>query len=1205
LIDPTDFLTNAQQKAREERWIDAADLCERITNQKTSSGDPRRAASFLEFSALCQFRGAFQCRDRALFEKFIVRAKESYEKASALFDASGQVDESKRCQSRASFAEFWLQVDSSRRSQLAKSSSELLMQLEMLSVRGSENAQTFLDFLEIFRESCNLATDFVSLKHDFERALRIGKIAIKELEHSDNDKILTVALNFMVWLLAVEAQIILPPEEFQAFSAEVRGYEEMLKAAVLKVDTPHSLCLAKESSGHYLFDVVGDPRRAVSEYQSSLVEAIKLGNVLMVGRLEWLLSQVLYWMGFSETDSDHARVSLQKALELASQAILNLQIPLQTSELAASYAVFSKCHIELAKLETDVVKRRERLKTAIEAASKGSTYESGTWAWIQAAHAKSVALYFLSRLEAPKERLELLREALRIRSETVQVTDRLLPEFWTSVVMLHDLALIQSELAILGQGPETGKLLLSEAMSTMESCLSRGEHWATNPDFTYRLAQYSEIYGNVLLQCYSSTRDPALAVKAVKQYQAAIARFEESQHELAIAPVKWKIARTNDRLGNYQEAITKFKEAAEYYREAATELPASASTFEELARYMSSWAIIENARLHHSREEYLQAAENYTEAARTLQETKTWNYLSNFCTARSLLEKGEAMSHLEKHSGAIESFSTASSMFGEGRLSVEERLKQNIPVNEIDELRYWIGVAEERERYCRGRAQLEEAKNLDKAGDKANSSRRYVSASETFTELAGRTNDSREQAELETLAKFCQALAWMKDGESKVSPELYAKAAELFLQVKEAASGDKFRLLALADGNICRSMEAGTRFRLTRNQLLYAEIKNHLGTAADYYQEAGFKKAAGWTRGYQRLFDSLFSLAAAESEMDRRKKTEQYDLAEKHLVSAAKLFGEAGFPAKKLEALEHLEHAREAKEILISSIIGLGEMPTASGAVLTPVSLAGAQALGIERFEEANVVGNLSVSEREPSPGSQVSIELELTNVGRTSATLIRLENLVPDGLELEKEKNSYRLENGSLDLGGRRLDYLKTFKVKIILKATKSGVFELRPRVSFADEMGNYRFYENWKETIMVQEARAVGERPKALERIPGDTVLSSEFRFDTERARRIFEYLVKEFLEDYMRKRLYVEKAGWRSLMDLTRGLKLPRSAVYTSRGGKGAALSELERRGLIEVRIFPEERGRGGQITRVRVAYENSIVKAVVERAVMQNP
>jgi hypothetical protein len=60
----------------------------------------------------------------------------------------------------------------------------------------------------------------------------------------------------------------------------------------------------------------------------------------------------------------------------------------------------------------------------------------------------------------------------------------------------------------------------------------------------------------------------------------------------------------------------------------------------------------------------------------------------------------------------------------------------------------------------------------------------------------------------------------------------------------------------------------------------------------------------------------------------------------------------------------------------------------------------------------------------------------------------------------------------------------------------------------------------------------------------------------------------------------------------------MKIPRSAVYGSQGRSGPVLVELERRGLVELRIFPRERGRGGAIKKIRVAYENEIVKRFVE-------
>ena len=66
----------------------------------------------------------------------------------------------------------------------------------------------------------------------------------------------------------------------------------------------------------------------------------------------------------------------------------------------------------------------------------------------------------------------------------------------------------------------------------------------------------------------------------------------------------------------------------------------------------------------------------------------------------------------------------------------------------------------------------------------------------------------------------------------------------------------------------------------------------------------------------------------------------------------------------------------------------------------------------------------------------------------------------------------------------------------------------------------------------------------------------------------------------------------------MDLVRDLELPKRALYGDEARDGRVIRELERRGLIEVRIFPAERGRGGEVKRVRVAYNNDPVRRYVE-------
>jgi hypothetical protein len=69
----------------------------------------------------------------------------------------------------------------------------------------------------------------------------------------------------------------------------------------------------------------------------------------------------------------------------------------------------------------------------------------------------------------------------------------------------------------------------------------------------------------------------------------------------------------------------------------------------------------------------------------------------------------------------------------------------------------------------------------------------------------------------------------------------------------------------------------------------------------------------------------------------------------------------------------------------------------------------------------------------------------------------------------------------------------------------------------------------------------------------------------------------------------------------MEIVKDLKIPRSHVYGERRyGRafGKQLDSLVRASLVEYRIFPKERGRGGNITRVRIQLENENVREYIQ-------
>ncbi len=69
----------------------------------------------------------------------------------------------------------------------------------------------------------------------------------------------------------------------------------------------------------------------------------------------------------------------------------------------------------------------------------------------------------------------------------------------------------------------------------------------------------------------------------------------------------------------------------------------------------------------------------------------------------------------------------------------------------------------------------------------------------------------------------------------------------------------------------------------------------------------------------------------------------------------------------------------------------------------------------------------------------------------------------------------------------------------------------------------------------------------------------------------------------------------------MEIVKHTGLSRHSIYGKESSRGRAIAELENRGLVEARIFPKERGRGGKITKVRIYYEREIIRRRVDQEI----
>jgi KaiC/GvpD/RAD55 family RecA-like ATPase len=112
----------------------------------------------------------------------------------------------------------------------------------------------------------------------------------------------------------------------------------------------------------------------------------------------------------------------------------------------------------------------------------------------------------------------------------------------------------------------------------------------------------------------------------------------------------------------------------------------------------------------------------------------------------------------------------------------------------------------------------------------------------------------------------------------------------------------------------------------------------------------------------------------------------------------------------------------------------------------------------------------------------------------------------------------------------------------------------------------------------------------------------LESATGFKEPEAFLVFNYLVKSFVDDYMFSRLPLDRSGWRSRIKIVDSANVTQISLYARKGRQAPVLKELLSRGLVETRFFPRERGRGGEVVKIRIAYEREPIKRTVDRAVL---
>ena len=240
------------------------------------------------------------------------------------------------------------------------------------------------------------------------------------------------------------------------------------------------------------------------------------------------------------------------------------------------------------------------------------------------------------------------------------------------------------------------------------------------------------------------------------------------------------------------------------------------------------------------------------------------------------------------------------------------------------------------------------------------------------------------------------------------------------------------------------------------------------------------------------------------------------------------------------------------------------------------------------RFAHCNIQANV-MAPTEVSAENAFEARLDLANVSRAKGTLIRAENLCPSGLVVESASSEFRVQDGCIDFGEKSIEPISIISVKLYLKTKIAGVFNISPKIVYKDDSGEIKVAN-----IKPLSIHAASTEQEHTTEFTAKSVQGDKIEFKSQSAQLAFDFLVRSFREDYKNRRMPQERSGWRTFMDIVRDTKVSKYSVYGSTGGYGQAITELEKQGIVEIRAFTGERGRGGEVFKVRIACNKERVR-----------
>ena len=996
---------------------------------------------------------------------------ESFRSAARLFEKEESPTnrgKSTQCNAIAEYVGSWLASDSSKKKRML----DECLKFGKKSLAAYKNAGDELsygkacnDLLSCLLERLYVASNAQEMSDVAREGIDCADRAIAILQKLKDESELLQAYFTSSLQSWYAAQISEDEEKRKDLIQRSSIYSDKALKLSKEIDNPYFAAMSNWAAAMFNLYFTENIESALEYAKEMLKQGTIAKDNYLKGVAYYILAFVNDFMVIREIDPDKCKEGHKTIIGHAENAIRYLQLVSQDFFIAEVFRFYAESHRSLACGEANSEERRKALERAVEIGRKGlvhATRSGSPDAIGSTLHALSKALHAYSNFVTGRdEKTRLLEEALVLRKEYNDIVKRAFPSNdWLSGVGKNYEGLIETDLAGIETEKDKKIALLESAVSDIAEGTSHCRKLiSSNPVPTLIAASgaFEDGFGRTLNELYQLTENKEILRTSIKVYEDAAEDFKKADMSSRVAESHWKIARNQNRLGEHLEAGESFEFASAEYEVAAQKTSHFADFYLDYATYMQAWSEIERAKFAHKQEDYVEAVKHYEKVADLLKPTKLWGYLSSNFLAWSLLEKAEDLSRKGSSTESIEVFKEATNIFKEAKDVFQKEIDK---IQNLDEREKVIELSEasaRRRDYCLARVDVEEARVYDQKGDYTESAKKYESAAATFEKMLETVETQAEQEEIKPIAFMCRAWQKMKMADIRVSPELYHEASKLFLEAKEHTTRERTILLASGNGSFCIALEHGTKFEATREKADFLRVKQHLESAANYYLKAGYESASLWTNATEILFDAYAYMINAETEVDPARKMKTYLLAEKCLERSAEFYGTAGYVGKRGEVLKTLREVKEKREFALS----LGELLTvpseASSTNLIPApDMTAEEPVGFSKFEGAFVQAILVARKTEATVCENWDLSLQFVNVGKSPALLIRVEGIVPSGLDLVEEPEIYRLEDSGLNMKGKRLDPLKTEELKLGLRAIDNGRFEIKPRIIYIDETGH-----------------------------------------------------------------------------------------------------------------------------------------------------